>query len=89
MTEYIDRSRRRCGVERLLLNSRKLAWWIGIPGVLLVLAVMAFAFDDNVFVVQFDLDVIGVNPSGGSGNVISVIFFVHIQNQVAVSVFVC
>jgi protein SCO1/2 len=48
MPEYIDRSRGRCGVERFLLNSRKLAWWIGIPGVLLVLAVMAFAIFEPI-----------------------------------------
>ena len=30
------------------MSSRKLAWWIGIPGALLVLAVMAFAIFEPI-----------------------------------------
>jgi protein SCO1/2 len=43
MSEYIYRRRCRDGSEGPPLDSRKLVWWIGIPGALLVLAVMAFA----------------------------------------------
>ena len=48
MSEYIDRWRCRYGAERHSLNSRKLIWWIGIPGALLVLGVMAFAIFEPI-----------------------------------------
>ncbi len=48
MSEYIDRRRCRFGSEGPPLDSRKLVWWIGIPGALLVLAVMAFAIFEPI-----------------------------------------
>ena len=48
MLEYIERRRCRFGSEGTPLNSRKLVWWIGIPGALLVLAVMAFAIFEPI-----------------------------------------
>lgn len=48
LPEYIDRQLCRNESEGPSLNSGKLIWWIGIPGVLLVLGVMAFAIFEPI-----------------------------------------